>query len=725
MNGHEIKIVCVAICSKGIEPLLETELDLLGGEIIKQTIGAVRFRGTLRMIYSACLWSRLANRILLELKTFRVDTATQIYDGCSEINWEDHFHLGRTISVDFSGTSGFIKNSLYGSQLVKDAVVDRFRRLTGARPSVDPVESDINILVKLSRGRLSVMLDLSGKSLHRRGYRKVQVNAPLKENLAAAILIRADWPNIAASGGGMIDPMCGSGTLLIEAAMIAADIAPGLMRQRFAFASWSSHDSVIWKEVLLEARDRRRIGLLTLKQQIIGYDIDDRAVSHAKRNIQEIGLQKNISVDIRPISKLAQPKTETGLLITNPPYGQRIGEISSLKLVYQELGQSLQRYFKKWRAAVLSGNEDLARALDLTPFRQYQFSNGSIPCKLLLFEDMRSKSAIISQRINSRLKPNVMTAGSSMIANRLAKNQRRLKPWLKKNDISCYRLYDSDLPEYSAAIDIYGDFIHVQEYAAPPSIEASIAKKRFQELKDAVSNFAPNSMDKTFYKVRSRKHGKTQYAKNANRKCKPIIINEGPARFEINLGNYLDTGIFLDHRKMRRIIATEAAGKRFLNLFCYTASATVMAALHGSSSSLSCDLSNTYIEWSRRNFHLNKLATNRHQLLNVDCMEWLSTQPKDLEYFDVILLDPPTFSNSKKMSVSLDIQRDHETIIRAAANRLAPKGTLFFSNNFRKFKLNHNLTDVYSVEDMRPETLDADFQRNPRVHNTWRIKHKN
>ena len=197
MANHEIKIVCVAICSRGIEPLLEAELDLLGGEIIKQTIGAVRFQGTLRMIYSACLWSRLANRILLELETFWVDAASQIYDGCSEINWEDHFHSGRTISVDFSGTSGFIKNSLYGSQLVKDAVVDRFRRLTGARPSVDPLGSDINIVVKLSRGRLSVMLDLSGKSLHRRGYRKAQVNAPLKENLATAILVRADWPNIA------------------------------------------------------------------------------------------------------------------------------------------------------------------------------------------------------------------------------------------------------------------------------------------------------------------------------------------------------------------------------------------------------------------------------------------------------------------------------------------------------------------------------------------------
>ena len=284
--------------------------------------------------------------------------------------------------------------------------------------------------------------------------------------------------------------------------------------------------------------------------------------------------------------------------------------------------------------------------------------------------------------------------------------------------------YDSDLPEYSAAIDVYGDFFHVQEYAAPPSIERALAKRRFQELRNAVLHFAPDSKDKTFYKVRSRQHGANQYVKIPSRKGRPLIITEGPARFEINLGNYLDTGIFLDHRKMRQIIASEAAGKRFLNLFCYTASATVMAALHGASSSLSCDLSQTYIEWARRNFQLNKLATNQHQLLNIDCIEWLATEPREFEYFDIILLDPPTFSNSKRMSVSLDIQRDHEYLIRAAAKRLAPLGTLYFSNNYRKFKLNNSLMNAFLVEDMRSETLDIDFQRNPRIHNTWRIKNK-
>jgi len=724
MINFDKKIVCVAFCSKGIEPLLEAELDLLGLEIIKQTIGAVRFKGTLRTVYAACLWSRLANRILLELKVFKVETASQIYDGCGEINWEEHFNVDQTISVDFSGTSSFIKNSLYASQLVKDAVVDRFRRLTGLRPSVDPVQSDISIYGKLKRGRLGVMLDLSGKSLHRRGYRKFNVNAPLKENLAAALLLRSNWSGIAANGGGLIDPMCGCGTLIIEAAMIAADIAPGLMRQGFAFTAWSAHDTKIWEEVVSDAEQRRKIGLLGLRQEILGYDSDPRAVGFAKKNIQEIGLQKKINVEIKPVSHLQKPKSETGLVITNPPYGERIGEASSLKQVYQQFGQRLQLHFGKWRAAVLSGNSVLARELDLTPTRQYQFSNGSIPCKLFLFDDIHSKSAAIKYRIAARRSPKEMTAGSSMVVNRLVKNQRRLSPWLKKNNITCYRLYDADLPEYSAAIDIYGQFIHVQEYYAPHTIERSIAKKRFQELRDAVASFAPESMEKTFYKVRSRQRGKDQYTRVGNEHGKPLIVSEGPARFEINLGNYVDSGIFLDHRKMRRIIGAEASGKRFLNLFCYTASATVMAALNGALSSLSCDMSSTYIEWARRNFQLNKLAIDRHQLLKVDCVEWLKNKTESLEYFDIILLDPPTFSNSKKMSVSFDIQRDHEAIIRAAAKRLAPCGTLYFSNNFRKFKMSPNLTDRFLVENMTSETLDLDFRRNPRIHNAWRIKHK-
>ena len=376
MTNFDKKIVCLALCSKGIEPLLEAELDLLGLEIIKQTVGAVRFKGTLRTIYAACLWSRLANRILLELKVFKVETASQIYDGCGEINWEDHFNVDQTISVDFAGTSSFIKNSLYASQLVKDAVVDRFRRLTGLRPSVDPVQSDISIHGKLKRGRLSVMLDLSGKSLHRRGYRKFNVNAPLKENLAAALLVRSNWSAIAANGGGLIDPMCGCGTLIIEAAMIAADIAPGLMRQRFPFTAWSAHDTKIWEEVVADAEQRRKIGLLGLTQEILGYDSDPRAVGFAKKNIQEIGLQKKITVEIKPVSHLQKPKSETGLVITNPPYGERIGEVSSLKQVYQQFGQRLLLHFGKWRAAVLSGNSVLARELDLTPTRQCQFSNG-------------------------------------------------------------------------------------------------------------------------------------------------------------------------------------------------------------------------------------------------------------------------------------------------------------------------------------------------------------
>jgi 23S rRNA (guanine2445-N2)-methyltransferase / 23S rRNA (guanine2069-N7)-methyltransferase len=708
----------LATCPKGMEQLLSDELLALGATEVKQTVAAVHFQGELKIAYKACLWSRIANRVLMPLASFRLDTVEDLYENAVEIPWEDHLLAQNSIAIDFIGTSKLIDNSMYGAQLLKDAIVDRIRRIEGGRPSVDAKSPDIRIQARLHKGQVAVSLDISGESLHRRGYRTGQGSAPLKENLACAILLRSGWPAIAKQGGALIDPMCGSGTILIEAALMAADIAPALNRETFGFTHWLKHDEPLWETVLADAEQRKTQGLENFDLDIRGYDGNSRMLDVTVANIENAGLDEHIRIAHKPLDQFGKATAETGLLVTNPPYGARMGEVEQLIPLYEKLGVVLQKNFTEWRAAIYTGNLDLARELDLSPSKQYSLFNGSIACKVLVFDNMQSKSEQIAERLSKPPPVQPLSEEAKMLFNRLQKNQRRLKGWLKKSAISCYRLYDADIPEYSAAIDIYEKFIYVQEYAAPNTIEERVAKQRFETIKRAVKEFSGNEYKKVYYKERRRQKGDSQYQRLNEETSESIVVNEGRARFEVNLSDYLDTGLFLDHRPVRALLSEMTAGKTLLNLFCYTASATVQAALAGAKSSLSVDMSNTYLDWAQRNFELNSLSSSKHQLLRADCLKWLE---EDSQTFDVIFLDPPTFSNSKKMESVLDVQRDHPELIRQAMAKLNPEGTLVFSNNFRKFKLDELTSRQFNCENITQQTLDTDFERNPRIHNVWLI----
>jgi 23S rRNA (guanine2445-N2)-methyltransferase / 23S rRNA (guanine2069-N7)-methyltransferase len=701
-----------------MEQLLADELEAIGAAEIKQTVAAVHFQGSLQVAYKACLWSRLANRILMPLLSFKLDSTDDLYTNSVEIPWEEHLTEDNSIAIDFIGTSKHIDNSMYGAQLLKDAVVDRIRRVAGGRPNVDAKSPDIRIQARQHKGQVVVSLDISGDSLHRRGYRTGQGSAPLKENLAAALLMRAGWADIAKQGGALIDPMCGSGTFLIEAAMMAADIAPSINRENFGFSHWLQHDQALWGSVIADAEQRKEAGLAAFSNDIRGYDGNSRILDVTVANIENAGLDEHIRIAHKPLDQFGKATADNGLLITNPPYGDRMGEEEQLVPLYQKLGTVLQKNFVQWRAAVYTGNLDLARELDLSPTKQYSLFNGSIPCKLLVFDNMQSKSEQIAERLSKPAPVQPLSEEAKMLFNRLQKNQKRLKGWLKKSAISCYRLYDADIPEYAAAIDIYERRIYVQEYAAPSTIEAHVAKKRFDTIKRAVKEFAGDRFEKVYYKERRRQKGDAQYQRLNDESSESIVVNEGRARFEVNLSDYLDTGLFLDHRPVRAMLSELCQGKSLLNLFCYTASATVQAALAGARSSLSVDMSNTYLDWAQRNFELNSLSSTKHQLLRADCLKWLE---EDSQSFDVIFLDPPTFSNSKKMESVLDVQRDHPELIRQAMTKLNPEGILVFSNNFRKFKLDELISRQFSCENITQQTLDNDFERNPRIHNVWII----
>ncbi len=725
-----------AACPKGIEGLLLKELADMGATDTRETVAGVYFEGDLELAYRACLWSRLANKILLPLAKVDVESGDELYKGAQEIPWAEHLSIDGSFVVDFIGTNKTIRNSQFGALRVKDAIVDSLRDSEDRRPSVDKQNPDIRINVRLSRGQAQISLDLSGSSLHRRGYRTQQGIAPMKENLAAALLLRANWPEIAKSGGALLDPMCGSGTLLIEAAMIAGDIAPGLERS-FGFEQWLMHDDDVWQNLLQEARSRRRVGLDRELVEIRGYDANLHVIRAAESNVIQAKLDDWIRVTRKELKDFVQPTHKTlkpGLVISNPPYGERLGDIESLKYLYAHFGERLKEGFEGWQAAIFTGNTDLCRGTNLHSYKKYKFFNGTLPSELLLFNLEAKNFMRVRERETGKalkLGEENLTEGARMLANRLHKNMKQIAKWIKKEDISCYRLYDADMPEYSAAIDIYrgidGDtYAHVQEYAAPKSIDEDKAAKRFTEIQAAVPYALSLSPDNVSYKQRRRNKGTSQYEKLAGDDSKQALkIKEGGVQLEVDLWRYLDTGLFLDHRPVRLKIAALAKGARFLNLFCYTATASVHAAIAGAKFTLSVDMSHTYLAWAKRNYAINGMSESVNRLEQADCIQWLKDASANgvKQQFDLIMLDPPSFSNSKRMLDVLDVQRDHVELIDDAMKLLAPGGTLIFSNNLRTFKLDSEALTGFALQDFSRASLDKDFQRNTKIHKCWLIKH--
>jgi len=358
--------------------------------------------------------------------------------------------------------------------------------------------------------------------------------------------------------------------------------------------------------------------------------------------------------------------------------------------------------------------------------KKYKLFNGTIPSELLLFDvsDVwfaRNNESPNFQGKNSseNIEPqHHLSAGAQMVANRLKKNKKKLEKWATKANVDCYRLYDADLPEYSAAIDIYGDYVHVQEYAAPKTIDENHADQRFLDLQKAVIVELGIDDEHLSVKQRKRNRGKEQYERfEEDPFANMFTVHEKGATFWVNLWSYLDTGVFLDHRLVRQKIAELVERKRFLNLFCYTAPATVQAALAGASSSVSVDLSNTYLRWAAKNFTENKMGKS-HELIQADCLTWLN---ECRESFDVILLDPPSFSNSKRMEGVLDVQRDHVALVTRCMDLLNRGGTLVFSTNLRSFKIDQEALSRYNVENISRQTIDVDFERNPKIHQCFLI----
>jgi len=699
-----------ASCPKGLEYLLVDELKALGADA-HEALAGVHFRGGLDAGYRACLWSRLASRVLLQLAEFEVADGDALYAGARPIAWGEHFDLGTSFAVDAVGSTQGVTHSQYAALRVKDAIVDAFRDATGERPNVDTENPGVRVNLVLRRGRAIISLNLAGPPLHQRGYRIGAGLAPLKENLAAAMLLRAGWPAIYAAGGGLVDPLCGSGTLPIEAALMAADVAPGLRREHWGFFGWRGHDAALWKMLHDDAQTRATAGLQTLRPVFFGFDENPTVLNEARRNAQAALLSGFMQFGRQSLEHLHRPhELETpGLVITNPPYGERMGEDTDVLALYRLLGAKLKTEFSGWRASVIAADEAHGHALGLRADKRYKLYNGAIECTLLNF-NIAAADAPKPER-----KP--LSAGAQMVKNRIEKNFRHLRKTALREGIDCWRVYDADLPEYAAAIDIYGEHLHIQEYQAPASIDENLARTRWRELVRAAGEALNVPRERIALKQRARGKGGEKYGRMEQR-GEFFEVGEGGLKFLVNLHDYLDTGLFLDHRPLRSRVLELSNGKRFLNLFCYTGAFSVYAAAGGAVETTSVDLSPTYLEWGARNLALNGFDLTCNKLVRDDAISYLQHHSA---MFDLIFVDPPTFSNSKRAE-DFDVQRDHAALLKLCGEHLLPGGVILFSNNFRRFKLDEAALAGFDIRDITTATIPFDFARNPRIHRTWELR---
>ena len=666
--------------------------------------GGVHFQGDTRLLYQSLMWSRLASRIMLPLGQCSVYSDLDLYLGVQAIPWTEIFTPDATFAVHFSGLNDEIRNSQYGALKVKDAIVDSFTRKNLPRPNVDRENPDLRINVWLNKETAHISLDLSGEGLHLRGYRDGTGMAPIKETLASAIVMRSGW----VPGTPLLDPMCGSGTLLIEAAMLATDRAPGLHRGHWGFNGWLQHDDAVWKEVKAEAQTRARKGLVAYESRFYGSDVDARVIERARSNARRAGVGELIAFEAKDVAQLSNPlpKGPYGTVISNPPYGERLESEPALIALHSLLGRTMKTQFGGWNLSLFSASPELLSCLQLRADKQFKAKNGPLDCV----------------QKNYHLAENDGSGAVSLaedFANRLRKNLKKYEKWARQEGIECYRLYDADLPEYNVAIDRYGEWVVVQEYAPPKTVDAHKARQRLFDIIAATISVLGIAPNKLVVKTRERQKGKNQYQKMAE-KGDFLEVQEYNARLWGNLTDYLDTGLFLDHRIARRMLGQMSKGKDFLNLFAYTGSASVHAGLGGARSTTTVDMSRTYLEWAERNLRLNGLTGRAHRLMQADVLGWLRESD---EQFDLIFIDPPTFSNSKRMEDAFDVQRDHLRLMTDLKRLLRKGGTIMFSNNKRGFRMDHDgLAQLgLKAQEITQKTLSQDFARNRQIHNCWLI----
>jgi len=713
----------------GLEWLLAKELSGLGATNLRIGRRTIEFTGTTETLYRAVLESRVAIRILEPLGRFAVSSPESLYQSISSLDWAKHLHPTQTLRVDARVHDSFIDHSLYASQVVKDAVVDGVRAVHGRRPNVQLHGASLRLSLHLTGETATLFRDAAGQSLHQRGWRNGKVEAPLSEVLAAGILGISGWQ----PGEPLLDPLCGSGTFVIEAATQAAGLAPGLLRARKrkqGFFRFHDFDRNLAERIILDLENRAG----TPSGMFHASDLDPNAIQIAKQSAALAGVADFIRFSCNHFEAVS-PAGGPGLVLTNPPYGERLAQPRA-GAVFRRIGDWLKNSCQGWRAGVLTPVE-LAKSIGLKPYRRVVLSNGPIECRLieLVIHGAQVSVAPVGDRATAKLNAErfssarkVSRSVSDQIGDfrrRLAKRSRHLGRWARKQGIEAYRLYDRDIPEIPLVIDRYGDWLHAAEYERPHERTAIEHDVWLDRLIEAAADQLGLARDCVFLKVRRRQRTGGQYEKVDDRSV-TFSVSEHGLKFDVNLSDYLDTGLFLDHRQTRAMVRSDAAGRSFLNLFGYTGSFSVAAAAGGAEATTTVDLSNTYLEWARRNLTANGFLDRRqHVLLRDDAREFLKHRSRRGERpFDLVVVDPPTFSRSTRQQQDWDVQSDYVDLLQAVADNLSTGGIVYFSTNYRRFKFDKELlSNIYDIYEISRKTVPEDF-RNTRIHRSWKCVKK-
>ena len=698
-----------ATVPKGVEQALADELRQLGISGVDLSRGGVGFDGDIEVAYRVCLWSRIATRVLRPLVRFEATSAEQLYDGVRQVKWTEHLGPDRTLAVEAAGRNAPAGPPHFVVLKTKDAVVDQIRDRRGERPSVDTDRPDVRIHVHLAGPQVTISLDLAGEGLHRRGIQRSGAQAPLKENLAAAILRLSGWHE-KATELPLYDPFCGSATLLIEAAWMALDIAPGLLRERIGAEGWLQHDPRLWRSLLQEADERAEAGRSRVGDslRLAGTDASAGSLHAARHNLQRARVDRFIRLEQRELRDAQPPWSDPGLMVTNPPYGARLGDPGELLPLYELLGDVLKQRFPSWTAWVLCGESSLAKRIGLRSASRTPLFNGPIECRLLEIP-ISDRPAAPGGKPGWR-KP---STDAEAFARKLQKNRRKLGKWVKREGLTCYRLYDCDMRQFNLSVDWYDGGVRVEEYYRPKKVSAVDAEQRLRDAMEVIPEALGVSPEDVVLRVRKKRVPGQQHERRDDRGQERVVA-EGDLKFWVNLEDYLDTGLFLDDRLLRRRIRDGISGKAFLNLFAYSCTASVAAAAGGARAVTSVDLSNTYLSWGQRNFKLNGFDPRRYDFQRADVLQWLE-RGGDGKKYPLIFVAPPSYSRSKGMRREFDIQRDHVWMLKRCRELTAPGGEILFTTNLRDFELDRQDLGRWHIENITEAMTPFDFARRPRL----------
>ena len=730
-----------ATCGTGLEKVLGQELKAAGVRGVRPLSSGVNFRGTAIDAYKALLWSRVASRVLLNLGRVSAKDAEELHKGVFDLPWEEHIGEGATIAVDARGTNPELNNTRFTALRVKDAVCDRLREIRGVRPDVDTSNPDVRINVVVNRDRATLSIDLSGATLDQRGYRpKGRVyGAPMRENLAASMLMLGGWHERCLDGAGLLNTQCGGGIIAVEAALIAGDVAPGLWRQKWGFEGWLGHDQEVWDALIQEADARAEAARVSMPP-IIATDTDEKALEYARACAKGAGIADCITFCTPDEAPQLSERTlsENGILICNVSGNEQFTSFAQMPSFYAGLRSAAMADPAISEMIMLAADESAATMVGLEAEHTLNVRNGAAEAALSVYN---LEGAEAPEMVDITVRDTVLSvndATAEQFAARLNKMAKQRRKWAKNAGINAYRVYDADLPDYNLAIDIYNGagpdegttLIHVAEYAAPKKIDPAKASRRFNDALTVIPAVFEVDPSCVFVKRRIRAKGGSQYADSAAIEGMPsrkLTIQENGLLFEVDLANRLDTGIFLDHRDTRQLLRKLSKDKSFLNLFAYTGTASVYAAAGGAKFTTTVDMSNTYQDWTRRNFELNGLATDTREMEmeRADVIPWVDRERKTHHRWDLIFIDPPTFSNSSKMGHrTWDVQEDHAELLIRCSRLLTRTGAIMFSCNLRNFKLDAEKLAKAGVMavDITDKTIPPDFARNTKVHHCYLLR---